>query len=266
MRSSVLFIAPLAAPFWALAQTPAPAAAAKPAFDVASIRPSQASREGGRGGEPGGRGNPFRRDNIKITPDSVILRNMSLKSTIAWAYGVKDFQVTGPDWLDNDRSDIVAKAAGESTEDQLRVMMETLLADRFKVTLHRSTKETQAYVLVIGKGGSKLVPTQSEGDSDVQPDQSKMQVTILRTPLSTLTDLLYMVLRTPVVDETGLKGKYDLTINVMKYASMAGDGNVDPVGIIMTALQEEMGLKLESRKVALDMVVVDHAEKTAGDN
>jgi uncharacterized protein (TIGR03435 family) len=250
----------LAAPAIVCSQTAPPPLA----FDVASIRASAGSG-GGRGG-PMGR-LPFGNQNIKITPDSVTMRAASLKSAIAWAYGVKDFQVNGPDWLDTQRFDIVAKAAGQSTEDQLRVMAETLLADRFKVALHRQTKEMQAYVLVIGKGGSKLIESKTEGDSDVQPDQARMQIAFLRTPLSALTDMLYGVLRTPVVDETGLKGKYDVNINMMKYVSMGSDGgSIDPVGLIMTALQEELGLKLESRKVALDLLIVDHAEKSAGEN
>jgi uncharacterized protein (TIGR03435 family) len=179
---------------------------------------------------------------------------------------VKDFQVTGPEWLDSDHLDIAAKPSSTASEDQMRMMMQSLLADRVKLALHRITKETQAYVVVIGKGGAKLVESKSEGESDIQPDQARMQLTILRTPLSQLTDLLYNVLRTPVVDETGLKGKYDLNINVAKYVSMSSDGPPDPIGLIQTALQEELGLKLESRKVSLDMLVVDHAEKTATEN
>jgi uncharacterized protein (TIGR03435 family) len=241
----------------AFCQTPPPAA---PAFDVASLRVSAPNRE------QGPRGNPFRRDNIRVTPDSVMIRNTGLRSVIAWAYGVKDFQVTGPEWLDSDHLDIAAKPSSTASEDQMRMMMQSLLADRVKLALHRTTKETQAYVVVIGKGGPKLVESKSEGESDIQPDQARMQLTILRTPLSQLTDLLYNVLRTPVVDETGLKGKYDLNINVAKYVSMSSDGPPDPIGLIQTALQEELGLKLESRKVSLDMLVVDHAEKTATEN
>lgn len=210
---------------------------------------------------------PFGSQNIKVSPDSVVVRGASLKSVIAWAYADKDFQVSGPEWLDAERFDIVAKAAGESTEDRLRGMMQTLLADRFKLTLHRQTKEMQAYVLVIGKSGSKLVDSKTEGDSDVEPDQSRMQVTFLRTPLSQLTDLIYGILRTPVVDETGLTGKYDVKINIAKYMSMGGDGAPpDPIGIIQTALQEELGLKLESRKVALELLIIDHAEKSPTEN
>jgi uncharacterized protein (TIGR03435 family) len=249
----------------ALAQSQEPARSPAPSFDAASIRPAAPNnREGG-----GGRGAvrlPFGRQNIQVTPDSVIARFASLQDIIAWAWGAKDFQVSGPDWLGTQRFDIVAKAASQASEDQLRLMMEALLQDRFKLALHKTTKETQAFVLVIGKGGSKLVQSATQGDSEVTPDQSKMQVTILRTPLSQLTDLLYNVLRAPVVDETGLTGKYDLNINVAKYVAMGSDGPVDPIGIIQTALQEEMGLKLESRKVDLDMLIVDRIEKSAGEN
>jgi uncharacterized protein (TIGR03435 family) len=255
---AVVFLIPAA-----LAQTQTAATPQAPAFDVASIRASQG---GGRGEGRGGM--HFLQGPIQITPDSVIARAATLKAVIAWAYSAKEFQVSGPDWLGSERFDIVAKSAAQSNEDQLRAMTQTLLADRFKLTLHHTTKEAQAYVLVAGKGGSKLVESKTDGDSEIQPDQNRMQLTILRTPVSQLTDLLYNVLRMPVVDETGLTKKYDLNINVAKYAAMAqGDGGaLDPIGLIQTALQEELGLKLESRKVALDMLIVDHAEKSATEN
>jgi uncharacterized protein (TIGR03435 family) len=243
------------------AQTETPAAAQSPAFDVASIR----SSPGGEG--RGGRGGPnFLRGPIQITPDGVIARAATLKAVIAWANAAKEFQVTGPDWLGSERFDIVAKAAAPSTEDQLRAMMRTLLGDRFKLALHQTTKEMQAYVLVIAKGGSKLVESTSEGESQIEPDRNKMQITILRTPISQLTDLLYNVLRTPMVDETGLKGRYDLNVNVAKYAAMSADGAPDPIGLIQTALEEELGLKMESRKMPIDLFVVDRVEKSATEN
>ncbi len=175
--------------------------------------------------------------------------------------------MTGPDWLDTQRFDITAKAAGETPEDTLRAMAQSLLADRFKLAVHHQTKEMQAYVLLVAKDGPKFTESKTGGDSDLQADQKRMLISIRRTPLSQLTDMLYAVLRTPVVDETGLTGKYDLDINVAKYMSMGADGHMqDPVDLIMTGLREELGLKVESRKVALDLVVVDHAEKTPGEN
>lgn len=257
MRSlALLFVTPAIL----LSQTQQPATP-QPAFDVASIRLSQG---GGRGEIRGGPN--FLRGPVQITPDSVIVRGATLKALIAWSNAAKEFQVTGPDWLGSERFDIVAKAAGSSTEDQLQAMMRTLLAERFKLTLHQTTKEMQAYVLVLGKGGSKLVESASEGESEIQPDQKRMQLTILRTPISQLTDLLYNVLRTPIVDETGLKGRYDLNVNVAKYVAMSTDGAPDPIGLIQTALQEELGLKMESRKMPIDLFVVDHVEKSATEN
>jgi uncharacterized protein (TIGR03435 family) len=258
MRNSDLIIFAITAAAVAHAQTAAPQS---PAFDVASIRASQ----GGDG--RGGRGGPnFLRGPIQITPDSVIARAATLRAVIAWANAAKEFQVSGPDWLGSERFDIVAKAGGQSTEDQLRAMMRTLLADRFKLVLHQAAKEMQVYALVAGKGGSKLVESTSEGESEIEPDRNRMQITILRTPISQLTDLLYNVLRTPIIDETGLKGKYDLNVNVAKYAAMSADGAPDPIGLIQTALQEELGLKMESRKMPIDLFVVDRVEKSATEN
>ena len=264
MRIALFFCATAAS---CLAQTAAPPKA--PTFDVASVRPTAPGQPGitPRRGANGGFINPFRRDDIKVTPDSVIIHSTSLKAIIAWAFAAKEYQISGPDWLDTTRFDISAKSGDETTEDRMRLMMQGLLADRLKLAYHRANKETQCYALVIGKNGSKLVESTSEGESEVNPDQSRMQITFLRTPLSALTDLLYLFLRTPVVDETGLNGKYDLTVNAMKYMSMANDsGPMDPVSLIMTAVQEELGLKLESRKVSLDMLVIDHVEKSAGEN
>ncbi len=251
-----------------LAQTAAPPPA--PSFDVASVRSIAAGQPLAvpRRGANGGFINPFRRDNITVTPDSVIVHAASLKAIIAWAFAAREYQVSGPEWLDTTRFDISAKSGAETAEDRLRLMMQTLLADRFKLAYHRAAKETQCYALVIGKNGSKLVESKTEGEAEVNPDQSRMQITFLRTPLSALTDLLYTMLRIPVVDETGLNGKYDLTVNAMKYMSMANDTGapMDPVSLVMTAVQEELGLKLESKKVALDMLVVDHVEKNPGEN
>src|SRR5580693_5387390 len=100
-------------------------------FEVASIKPSQAAnmdREGNR------------REDVDTAPGRLTMRNVSLSSCIRWAYGVHWSQVSGPDWLGTERFDIAAKAAGPASEDQLKVMLQTLLGDRFKLTLHRDSK------------------------------------------------------------------------------------------------------------------------------
>jgi uncharacterized protein (TIGR03435 family) len=231
-----------------------------PAFDVASVKVSQS---GGEGGGRGMRG----RETIQVSPDGVIMRNVSMRSCTRWAYHVLEYQVSGPDWINVERYDINAKAAGEVPEDQLRVMMQSLLAERFKMTTHRQTKEMQAYLLQVAKGGLKVKESASEGEMDVKPDQGRMQVSFQRATITNLVDALVNVFRAPVIDETGMKGKYDVTINMAKYLPDMGHGPgsgeapPDPQAIVMRGLQEELGLKLEPKKMPIELVVIDHVEK-----
>jgi uncharacterized protein (TIGR03435 family) len=241
------------------------AAGAPAAFEVASIRVSQLGKAGGEGS---------RRENIQVSPGSVTMRNVSLRSCVRWAYHVVDYQVTGPDWLNSERYDIAAKAAGPTTEDQLRVMLQALLAERFKLALHRQTKELPAYVLMAGKNGPKVHESQTEGEMVVEPNQSRMTVSVQRAPVSQLVEMLSNLFRAPVLDETGLKGRYDISVNVAKYLPELGkrgeehgaEAQADPLSIVTLALQEELGLKLESRKASIDLLIVDHAEKTPVEN
>jgi uncharacterized protein (TIGR03435 family) len=238
---------------------------APPSFEVASVRVSQVGKAGGEGS---------RRENIQVSPGTVTMRNVSLKSGIRWAYHVMDYQVTGPDWLGSERFDIVGKSAGPVAEDQLRVMLQALLAERFKLALHRQTKELPAYVLLVGKNGPKFHETQTEGEASIQPNRALLSVAVQRAPVSQLVEMLSNVLRSPVLDQTGLKGRYDITINVAKYVAEFGgkhgegaaEAPPDLLSIITMALQEELGLKLESRKAPLDLLIVDHADKMPVEN
>ena len=125
------------------------------------------------------------------------------------------------------RYEIAGKAAGAATEDDLRLMMQGLLQERFKLAVHRQTKELSAYVLVPGKNGPKVQESKTEGETSIEPNQRQMSVTIQRAPVSQLVEMLSNVLRAPVVDQTGLKGRYDLTVNIAKYAAdMAAQGKV----------------------------------------
>jgi uncharacterized protein (TIGR03435 family) len=252
---------------------------AAPTFDVASIRESQGPVGEGKMHGP--------RETIQVSPDTVTMRNASLRSCIRWAYHVMDYQVSGPDVIARQRFDIVAKSAAPVSEDQLRLMMQTMLADRFKLSFHRQTREQSGYVLIVGKGGPKFKESSTEGESNIEPDIQRQQITIQRTPVSLLTEQLSNLFRTTIIDETGLKGKYDITINVAKYMAefgghgggpgerggapgeRAGGGEAppDPISIIMRGVQEELGLKLEARsKLPVDYLIVDHIEKAPTDN
>jgi uncharacterized protein (TIGR03435 family) len=242
-------------------------ASATATFEVASVRVSQAGKAGGEG---------RRRESIQFSPDSVTMRNVSFRGAIRWAYHVMDYQITGPDWMADERYDITAKSSTQVAEDQLRVMLQALLADRFRLALHKQTKELPAFLLVVAKNGPKFKESASDGELNVQPDQGRMQVTVQRAPVSQLIEGLSQILRAPVIDETGLKGKYDVTINIAKYipdleaarqaAGGAGGAPMDPIPIIMNGIQEELGLKLESKKVPLDLLIVDRAEKVPTEN
>lgn len=229
------------------------AAFAQPAFDVASVHAIK--------------GEGSRRENIQAEPGSLIMRAVTLKSAIRWAYNVMSYQVSGPEWMNFDRYDISAKAAGPVPEDQLRLMLQTLLADRFQLVLHRQNKELQAYELVIAKGGIKFHESKIDGDPVFSPDKTGMTVEVKGVPASQFVDMLSNLLHAPVVNETGLNGRYDVSVNIAKYMPDVSSGAAfDPISMVLTALQQELGLKLESRKMALDLLIVDHAEKAPSDN
>ncbi len=245
----------------AIAQNPA-----APSFDVASIKPSETQPGRGTGGRIGGMmlgplgGGPNRGGTFTASPAGLTARNATLSGCIQWAYGVRDYQVSGPGWLNDDRFDIMAKAAGEVPEDRLRLMLQSLLADRFKLTLHHSSKELQAYALTIAKSGSKLKESATDGPPSIRRNQGG--VTLERATMAQLADALTQLLQIPVIDDTGLKGRYDATVNVTPYSS----GPADLVSIAITALQDLLGLKLEARKTQQDILVVDHAERTPTEN
>jgi uncharacterized protein (TIGR03435 family) len=250
--------------FLFLAVAVAAGAQSPPAFEVASIRPVQGGG-GGRGGRGLGMMMAMPSANIHVAPGALTMRGVSFRTCVRWAYNVADFQVTGPDWIDQQRYDIAAKATGDAGEDQLRLMLQTLLAERFKMTAQKLNNESQAWVLTVAKGGPKFKPSTTEGEGSIQPDLQKMQVGIQRTSMADLIVLLSQLLRAPVIDETGLTGRYDITIDIAKYLQDQ-PGASDMLSTILTGIQQELGLKLDSRKLALDFIAIEKAERTPVEN
>jgi len=237
-----------------------------PAFDVASVKPSELARMGGEGA---------RRDKIQTTPGSLTMTNVTMTVAIQWAYHIKPFQVSGPSWLTEERYDILAKSGDTASDDRLRLMLQTLLADRFHLAVHHETREIPVYALVVGKSGAKFQKSGTDGDLEVKPGRGgKMAIELHSVSMAQFTDFLSTSpLQRPVLDETGLPGKYDLALDLMPYLNPDGDakpagpvGLGDMAGIIATAIQEELGLKLESRKSPADILVVDRAEKLPSGN
>lgn len=236
-----------------------PVSSAPLVFDAASIRKSVPT--GGRGDHA-----DMLRDAPQLSPVSFTMRNVTLKTCIHWAWDVMESQVSGPAWLGTDRFDILGKAASPATEAEFRQMLQALLTERFQLEFHRQTKEQSVYILATMKTGPKFKESAADGDIKIEPDTAHMSIGVKRARVSTLASLLSKILFMPVVDQTGLNGYYDLTLNFGKYMPQAGDGIPDIVGILNSGLQEELGLRLETKKVSLDFIIVDRAEKVPSEN
>ncbi len=240
----------------ALAQT-------RPAFEVASIKPAT----GGSGGGPAA----FRGGAIQATPGNLVMRGVRFSAAVRWAYSLQDYQVSGPAWINEDRYDIVAKADGPAPENELRLMAQTLLIERFKLAFHRQTKEMQALAFTVAKGGHKLKESATEGPPSMKPN-GRMGVSAERATVAEMATMLSQPLRMPILDQTELTGKYDFTIDMTPYITDemmkrgAASGPPDILGIAMAAAHEQLGLKLEARKLPVEMLIIDHAEKTPTEN
>jgi uncharacterized protein (TIGR03435 family) len=225
-------------------------------FEVASVKVNTVgANEAWRG-----------RENVGDTPAGLTMQNVRLRTAIAWAYRVQGVQISGPTWLDTERFDIFAKAAGAVGEEQIRLMLQKLLADRFKLTFHCNATEMSAYVLVVAKGGLKVQESAGAGESGVtSAGKMTLFATAGRITAAQLAGLLSTNLQTPVVDMTGLKGQYNFAIDIAPYVTDTVQQE-DVPGILAQAIEEQLGLKLESRRTAIEMLMVDHAEITPVEN
>jgi uncharacterized protein (TIGR03435 family) len=222
-------------------------AATAPGFEVASIKPD----------ETGG-------NYIEVTPGSLNAHSATLATCIKWAYGVQSSQVAGADsgvsaLLQSNRYTIIAKAAGPVPDNQMRIMLQTLLAERFKLTLHRQSRIVDLFALVIEKNGPKFHQSQGDGESKQQAS-SKLIRRWTWTTMAQLADTLAQAMQAPVLDQTDLPGKYDFSLDLSPYLPTGGE-RPDIGGMMVTAVREQLGLKLESRRAATDVLVIDHLEK-----
>uniref|UniRef100_Q028A5 Uncharacterized protein n=1 Tax=Solibacter usitatus (strain Ellin6076) TaxID=234267 RepID=Q028A5_SOLUE len=268
-----------------------------PEFEVASVKGAApgASRTGVHGG-PGTK-----------TPTSWSAEGLPALNLITTAYHVPPQLVSGPGWLSTERFDIVARVPQGATRAEFRVMLQSLLRHRFQLTVHIEKKETQVYELSVSKTGPKfkesvepppapkIAPTTTwtppASTSDIPLDRSgcaaipvggPMMMTFdgctavraMKQPMDWLVGLMTVSLGRPVVDSTGLAGRYDFVFSYrMQSPPSVGGGEVIPIASdpqkgrdLWNALQEQLGLKLESRKMLLDGVIVDNMEKKPREN
>ena len=237
------------------------AADADPGVDVATIKPNPSGGSRLQGLFPHGR--------------HMMVLNGSLEDIVTFAYGVQVKQLVGlPGWSSNDRYDIdeVPDQPGTPNLQQMRGVFRKLLADRFKLTFHHEKRELAAYVLTVGKTGQKLTPTQLQGPLPgfgASPAPGGLTIHLANGTMTDFTDFLQMlVLDKPVVDQTGIKGRYDANVTFTPDQTQF-NGNLPKLPTsdvpdapdLFTAIGQQMGLKLAAEKTAVDVIAIDHVEK-----
>ncbi len=264
---------------------------ASPAFEAASVRPAVT------GVRSSVRGGPGTADPARITYTGVTIVNLLIR-----AYHTQSYQVFGSDWLSSLRYDVLATLPPESTPEQFGRMLQNLLADRFGLVLHHETREIAGFELVTGRGGPKLKPASDPGAPpapipDAPPKTDAMgfpqldspglvfmegvrgnavvtRLTAKDQPMSALVELLSREFRQPILDNTGLTGKFDFKLEFAPRApgaiapaspdSLAESPDEAPN--LITAVQQQLGLKLNPKKIPLDVLVIDRANQTPTGN
>lgn len=190
------------------------------------------------------------------------MENIDLNEMIEWAYNLEHYQLNGPDRLNGKRFDVRARAEGQATANAVRLMLQNLLATRFKVQLHHEQKTTAVYELVVGKGGPRLGKNKADTLPPAYPKESLPRVVdggfvFANVSMSEFAQQLSELrgIDLPVVDRTGIAGIYDITLKSAAAAMLEPNGPS-----LLTLIQEQLGLKLVSAKDPMDVVLIDHAE------
>lgn len=248
----------------ALGQSPT----SRPEFDVASIKRNHAycCPTAGVGSGTGGG------------------HDVTLKTLISVAYHLPEFQISGgPSWINLDTFDVEGKTGDRNSEpDRLRLMLQALLADRFRLSVHREKKESPVYELAVNKGGPKFKASADQSPAvdgpapaGAGPNHGAMRLGAgslfgNAVTMSTFVNLLSQRLGRPVMDKTSLTGRFDIQ---MQWTPEVGESPVDPTGFplpvpagsvdasIFSAIQEQLGLRLETAKAPVEVLVIDHAER-----
>ena len=246
---------------WPIPEPPkAMAADAVPKFDVITIKPADPNRQG---------------TGFTVRGRHVMTFNTNVNDLITFAYSLHAKQlINAPAWFATDRFDLdgVPDVEGRPSAQQMRILIQSALTDRFKLTFHHDKKELSVYALEIGKGGPKLTETINK-PSDARNFLFRKLGALMVTN-STMQDFCNgmqgAVMDKPVVDHTGLTARYDFTLNwtpdESQFEAMGGfkpptadDPNAPPA--LSTAMQEQLGLKFDATKAPADVFVIDHVEK-----
>jgi uncharacterized protein (TIGR03435 family) len=251
---------------WVIPEPPPPpvrmAPDAKPAFEVATIKPSDPAMP---------------QQIITLRGVEVITTNTTVHDLINLAYWLHPKQLTGgPAWTESDKWDMTGKpdAPGQPNVDQMKMMIQKLLAERFQLKFHFEKRDLPAYVIRIAKTGAKL--TRSQADPKDIPGwnfgrtPSGMTMTFRNSPLSQFTPVLQNSMDRPVVDQSGLSERYDFTLTFTPDAAQAAllgvppfaaADNIEAAPDLFTAFQQQLGLRLEPTRAPVDVMVIDKIEK-----
>jgi uncharacterized protein (TIGR03435 family) len=223
------------------------------AFDVVSIKPTVSNRNGGPG--------PF----VNTTAGRLFARG-SVQFFLQYAYGLQSFEVIGgPDWITSERFDIDAKQpTGHDDFARFPQMLRPVLAERFKLAIHRELRQMPAYALLLARGGSKMIAARPDDEPGTRGGNG--QLVAKRMTMPSLASILSRMTSRAVQDRTGLTGAFSFTLTWTPDDFQ----KPDPLGrppanaeapSLFTALQEQLGLKLESTRAPVDIVVIDHIER-----
>ena len=252
-------------------------------FDLATIKtslPLAALRAAGR----------IPHDGMRVSPDRVEFESAPLSYLIRLAYKVEDYQVSGPDFMDRQRFDIIAMMPGGATGEQIPEMLRALLVERFKLAVRKEAKEQTVYALVVGKDGPKMKESEPGAESiDLPKGRGGRQILFavpspdgVRTysmlngvmvyeaqkiSMAELARMLKAYVDEPVIDRTELEGTYQMAMDV-PYGPNAPrtPAAAEPSGVSIFASVEKLGLRLEKGKAAIEHIFVEHLEKSPTEN
>jgi uncharacterized protein (TIGR03435 family) len=228
------------------------AAADLQSFDVASIKPNRSVSRAGSTSRSGNR---------------VTFDNVSLRETIEFAYGIppgRGDELVGPAWLDTEKFDIVATCPPETARERVLEMFRTLLTERFGLRTHRENRTVTGYALVAGKRGPSLRPAAKPAEENLTFGEGRLTASgmSMSSFAARLSGPIFNLGR-PVMDMTGISGAYDF---ILRWAPDVATTTAEATPSIFTAIEEELGLKLERRELSVDVVVIDHVERVPSGN
>ena len=246
----------------------------QPAFDAASVKRSNPESTAMANNCHGGPGTS--------DPGLLTCTNSALAQLITEAYSLKFYELVSPEWVlqggGAEGYDVVARIPAGTTREQYRLMLQRLLTERFHLAVHHETKDMPGYVLLLGKGGPKVTPSATAPPPGARVPMTyvnaHIRVSLPHSPITSFVSFLTTQLWVPIADETGLRGDYDITLDFMPTDEWRAKVNwpataateADPVPILFVAIEEQLGLKLEKRRVPATVLVVDHADKVPVDN